>query len=85
MLCRNVSNMPPRSMLASCLSSPAMMSFAPACFGGGHDARKLSVETIAASSMIRTVLRFQLVRPFSSAIISLAIVLACVKPSLRIA
>ena len=40
-VCCNVSNMPPRSMLDSCLSSPAKMSFAPETPRGGRDARQL--------------------------------------------
>ena len=83
-VCRNVSNMPPRSMLESCLSSPARMSFAPASRAAAATRASSFVEIIAASSTIKTVSRFQLVRPFSSAFISLARVFACRKPSPRI-
>ena len=56
-VCRNVSNMPPRSMLESCLSSPARMSFAPASRAAAATRASSFVEIIAASSTIKTVSR----------------------------
>ena len=57
--CLNVSKVPPRSMLASCASSPARISFAPACRAALASLPSVSVEIIAASSTTRTVSRVQ--------------------------